>query len=118
MVSLKYEFEEFRTKYWLYTNTFVVSTNNLTVVSWPPDRLHLHLIKLLDMAKWIIQESKNPKNKYPMTKTVVHKWMSPKDACLYIKNMYYNNSLNIDGSANTFKGHLIKESGHITLCIL
>ncbi len=43
-----------------------------------------------------------------MTKTEVHKLISAKDACLYINNMYYNNSLNINGCANTFQDHLTK----------
>ncbi len=108
MVSLKYQFEEFRAKHWLYTATSVISTNTLPVIPARSDRLHQHMIKLLDMAKWIIQKSINPKNTYPMTKTVVHTLISAKDACLYINNMYYNNSLNINGCANTFKDHLTK----------
>ncbi len=108
MVSLKYDCEEFRAKHWLYTATSVISTNKLPVVPAPPDRLHQHMIMLLDMAKWIMQESINPKNTYPMTKTVVHTLISAKDACLYINNMYYSNSLNINGCASTFKDHLTK----------
>ncbi len=108
MVSLKYVFEEFRAKHWLYTATSVINTNKLPIVPRPPDRLHLHMIKLLDMAKWIMQESINPKNIYPMTKTVVHTLISPKDTCLYINNMHYAKSLLINGCANTFICHLTK----------
>ncbi len=108
MVSLKYDFEEFRAKHWLYMATSVINTNKLPVVPAPRDRLHQHMIKLLDKAKWIMQESINPKNTYPVTKTVVHTLISAKDACLYINNMYYNNSLNINGCANTFQDHLTK----------
>ncbi len=108
MVSLKYDFEEFRAKHWLYTATSATITNKLPVVLSPPDRLHQYMIKLLDMDKWIMQESVNPKNKYPMTKTVVHTLISAKDACLYVNNMYYNNSLNINGCTNTFQEHLGK----------
>ncbi len=87
MISLKYDFEEFGAKHWLYTATLAIITNKLPVVPDPPDRLHQHMIKLLEMAKWIMQESINPKNTYPKTKTIVHTLISAKDACLYVNNM-------------------------------
>ncbi len=93
-------------KHWLYRATSVIHANKLSVVPAPPDKLHKHMIKLLDMAKWIMQESINPKNNYPMTKTVVHTLISPIDPCLYVNTMYYNYSLNIDDCTNTFKGNL------------
>ncbi len=106
MVSLKYDFKELRAKHCLHTHFLATHVKELPVVPAPPDKLHKHMIKLLDMAKWIMQESINPKNKYRMTKTVVHTLISPNEACLYVNTIYYNYSLNIDDCTITFKGHL------------
>ncbi len=62
--------------------------------------------KLLGVVKWIIRESKNRENRFPQTKNMVDHLITPKDACLYLNAMYYNNSINVHGYVNTFKHHL------------
>ncbi len=62
--------------------------------------------KVLGIVKWITRESKNLENKYPTTNTMVNDLITPKDACLYLDTMYYNNTINIHGCVKTFKHHL------------
>ncbi len=59
LVSLKYDFEEFRSKYWLYTSTFANISAHIPVISDVDSKLKLLMIKLLGVVKWIIRESKN-----------------------------------------------------------
>ncbi len=62
--------------------------------------------KMLGIVKWIIRESKNAHNDFPITKSIVNDLISPKDACLYLDTMYYNHTLNIHGCVKTFKHQL------------
>ncbi len=59
MDSLKYDFEEFWSKHWLYTDTFAVISVDIPVISNLTPRLHFLMSKLLGVVKWIIRESKN-----------------------------------------------------------
>ncbi len=43
---------------------------------------------------------------FPLTKSIVNDLITPKNACLYLDTMYYNNTLNIHGCVKTFKYHL------------
>ncbi len=43
MVSLKYDFEEFRSKHWLYTDTFTDISNEITVIP----KFHPHAATIL-----------------------------------------------------------------------
>ncbi len=106
MVSLKYDFEEFWSKHWLYRDTFADISNEIPVIPKLYPKLQLFLSKMLGIVKWIIRESKNPENRYPTTKTMVDDLIKPKDACLYIDTMYCNNTLSIQGCVKTFKHHL------------
>ncbi len=106
MVSLKYDFEEFWSKHWLYTDTFADISAEIPVIPKLSSKLQFFLSKMLGTVKWIIRESKNPKNKLPTTKTMVNDLIIPKDTCLYLDTMYYNNILNIHGCVKTFKHHL------------
>ncbi len=62
MVSLKYDFEEFRSKYWLYTDTFADISNEIPVIPKLYPKLQFFMSKMLGIVKCIIRESKNPEN--------------------------------------------------------
>ncbi len=62
--------------------------------------------KMLGIVKWIIRESKNPQNDFPITKSIVDDLIPAKDACLYLDTMYYNNTLNFHGCVKTLKHQL------------
>ncbi len=68
MVSLKYDFEEFRSKHWLYTSTFADISVDIPVISHIDSKLKLLMIKLLGVVKCILRKSKDSKSKYPNTK--------------------------------------------------
>ncbi len=106
MVSLKDDFQEFRSKHWLYTDTFVDISNETPVISNVNPELNFYTIKLLISVQWIIMESKNHYTDFPQTKSLVNYLIKPKDACLYLDTMYYNNPMNIHGSIRTFKYQL------------
>ncbi len=72
-------------------------SNEIPVIPKLYPKLQYFMSKMLVIVKWIIRESKNPENKYLIT---------PKDACLYLDTMYYNNTLNTHGCVKTFKHHL------------
>ncbi len=59
MVSLKYDFEEFRSKHWLYTSTFADISADIPVISNVDSKLHQLMIRLMGVVKWIQRESKN-----------------------------------------------------------
>ncbi len=119
MVSLKYDFEEFRSKHWLYTDTFADVSIELPVISSLPPRLHFFMAKLIGVVKWIIRESKNRENKFPQTKTLVNDLITPKDAYLYLNTMYGNNSINVHSCVKTFKHHLQNDTcSYYTLHLL
>ncbi len=119
MVSLKYDFEDFRSKHWLYTDVFVKVPNNLRIIPPQPEMLQLVMLKLFDIAKWILRESKNTENDYPTAKIIANEFISPTDTCLYIDSMYYNNSLNIHTCTKTFKRHILNDTwSYYTLHIL
>ncbi len=80
MVLLKYDFKEFRSKHWLYTDTFADVSIELPIISNLPPRLHFFMAKLLGIVKWIIRESKNQENKFQQTKTLANNLITPKDA--------------------------------------
>ncbi len=106
MVSLKYDFEEFQSKHWLCTDSFADICVNIPIISNLTPRLHFSMSKILGVVKWIIRESNNGENKFPQTKTLGKDLITPKDACLYLNTMYYNNSLNIHDCVQTFKHQL------------
>ncbi len=106
MVSLKYDFEEFWSKHWLYTDTFADISNEIPVIPKLQLKLQFYMSKMLVRVKWIIRESKTPYIDFPLTKSIVNDLITPKDACLYLDIMYYNNTLNIHGCVKTFMHHL------------
>ncbi len=119
MVSLTYDFEEFQSKHWLYTDTFAGISNEIPIIPKLYPKLQFFMSKMLGIVKWIIRESKNPENKYPTTKTMVDDLITPKDACLYLNTMYYNNTLNIHGCIKTFNHHLQNDTwSYYTLHLL
>ncbi len=119
MVSLKYDFQEFRPKYWLYTDTFADISNEITVIPKLYPQLQLYMSKMLVKVKWIIRESKNHHTVFPITKSIVNDLITPKDTCLYLDTMYYNNTLNIHGCVKTFKHHLQNDKwSYYTLYLL
>ncbi len=65
MVSLKYDFEEFRSKHWLYTDTSADISNETPVISNVDPELNFYMSKLLIRVWWIIKESKNPYTDFP-----------------------------------------------------
>ncbi len=74
---------------------------------------------MLGIVKWTIRENKNPENKYPTIKTMFDNLITPKDACLYLDTMYYNNIINIHGCVKTFKHHLQNDTwSYYTLHLL
>ncbi len=86
MVSLKYHFEEF----WLYTDTSTDISNETPVISNVDPELNFS--KLIIRVRWIIKESKNPYTDFPQTKSLVNYLIIPRDTCLYLDTMYYNNT--------------------------
>ncbi len=119
MVSLKYDFEEFRSKHWLYTDTFADISNEIPVIPKLQPELQFFMSKMLVRVKWIIRESKNPYTEFPLTTSIVNDLITPKDACFYLNIMYYNNTLNIHGCVKTFKHHLQNDTwSYYTLHIL
>ncbi len=110
MLPLKYDFEEFRSKHWLYTSTFADISADIPAMSFGDSKLQLLMIKLLGVVKWIIRESKNPDNKFPKTEDMVNNLITPRDACLYLNSMYYNNTLNLRDCVRTFKRHILNNT--------
>ncbi len=106
MVSLKYDFEEFQSKHWLYRSTFADISVDVLVISHIDSKLKLFIIKLLEVVKWILQESKDYKSKHPNTKLMANDLITPKAACLYLNSMYYNNTLNLTHCISSFNRHL------------
>ncbi len=117
MVSLKYDFDEFRSKHWLYTNTFVNISVDIPVISGLDSKLNQHMIKLMRVVKLILNESKNTKSKYPNAKLVANNLLTPSSVCLYLNSMYYNNILINTHCISCFGDNLTKTFGHSTLCI-
>ncbi len=64
------------------------------------------MIKLLGVVKWIIRESKESKSKFPTIRVMVNDLIMPKDACLYLDSIYYNNTLNLTNYVCTLGQHL------------
>ncbi len=106
MVSLKYDFVEFQSKHWLYTDIFADISNEIPVIPKLHPQLQFYMSKMLVRVKWIIRESKNPYTEIPLTKSIVNDLITLQDACLYHYSMYYNNTLNIHGCVKTLKHHL------------
>ncbi len=57
MVSLKYDFEEFRSKHWLYMSTFADIFADIPVISNVDSKLHQLMVRLMGVIKWIQWES-------------------------------------------------------------
>ncbi len=109
MVSLKYDFEEFRSKHWLYTDTSMDISNETPVISNFDPELNFYMTKLLIRVRWI----------FPQTKSLVNYLIKPSDACLYLDTMYYNNTMNIHGCVRTFKHQLQNDTwSYYTLHLL
>ncbi len=106
MVSLKYNFEEFWSKHWLYIDTSTDISNETPVISNVDPELNFYMSKLLIRVWWIIKESKNPYTDFPQTKSLINYLIKLRDACLYLDTMYYNNTMNIHGFVRTFKHQL------------
>ncbi len=51
MVSLKYDFEEFRSKHWLYMSTFADISVGIPVISYIDTKRQCLLIKLICSSK-------------------------------------------------------------------
>ncbi len=51
MVSLKYDFEEFRSKHWLYTSTFADISADIPAMYIGDCKFQLLMIKLLGVVK-------------------------------------------------------------------
>ncbi len=77
--------------------------NETPVISNVDPELNFYMSKLLIRVRWIIKESKNPYTDFPQTKSLVNYLIKPRDACLYLDTMYYNNTMNIHGCVRTFK---------------
>ncbi len=101
MVSLKYDFEEFQSKNWLYSDTSADISNETPVISKVDPALKLYMSKMLVRVRWIIKESKNSCTGFPQTKSLVNHLIKPKNACLNLYTMYYNNTLNIQRTIST-----------------
>ncbi len=54
MVSLKYDFEEFWSKHWLYTDTFADISNEIPVIPKLQLELQFYMSKILVRVIWII----------------------------------------------------------------
>ncbi len=106
MVSLKDDFEEFRSKHWLYTDAFADISNEIPVIPKLYPQLQFYMSKMLVRVRWILRESKTPYTAFPLTKSIVKDLITSKDSCLYLDSMYYNNTLNIHDCVKTFKHHL------------
>ncbi len=72
MLSLKYDFEEFRLKHWLYTDTSADISNETPVICNVDPELNFYMSKLIIRVRWIIKESKNPYTDFPQTKSLVN----------------------------------------------
>ncbi len=119
MVSLKYDFEEFQPKHCLYTDTSADISNETPVISNIDPELHFYMSKLLIRVRWIIKESKNPYTDFSQTKSLVNYLIKPRDACLCLDTMYYNNTMNIHGCVRTFKHPLQNDTwSYYTLHLL
>ncbi len=96
MVSLKYDFEEFWFKHWLFTDTFADISNEIPVIPKLYPKLQFFMSKIVGIVKWIIREiireSQNPQNYFPITRSIVDDLITLKDTCLYLDTMYYNNT--------------------------
>ncbi len=77
MVSLKYDFDDFRSKHWLYT--FDISVD-IPVISHVESKLKIQMIKLLGVVKLIIRDSKDSTPKYLKTRAMVIELITPKDS--------------------------------------
>ncbi len=113
MVSLKYDFEEFRSKHWLYTDTFADISNEISVMPKLQSELQVYMSKMPVRVKWIIRESKNQYTDFPHSKSIMNDLITPKDTFLHLDTIYYNNTLNIYGYVKIFK----TTSGFIILYI-
>ncbi len=77
------------------------------------------MTKLLIRVPWIIKESKDPYTDFPQTKSLVNSLIKPRNACLYLDTMYYNNTMNIHGYVRTFKHQLENDTwSYYTLHLL
>ncbi len=92
MVSLKYDFEEFRSKHWLYTSTFADISADIPVILNVDSKLHQLMIRLMGVVKWIQQESKNSRTKYPATKTMIKQLIISKAVGMFLDSIYHNNT--------------------------
>ncbi len=72
MASLKYDFEEFQSKHWLYTDTFANISNEIPVNPKLQPELQFYMSKMLVTVKWIIRKSKNPYTEFPLTRSIVN----------------------------------------------
>ncbi len=78
MVSLKYDFEEFWSKHWLYTDTFASISNKIPVIPKLYPKLQFFMSKMLGIAKWITSERKHQQNDFPITKSIVNDLITQK----------------------------------------
>ncbi len=92
MVSLKYDFEDFRSKHLLYTDTSANISNETPVISDVDPELNFYMAKLLIRVQWIMKESKDPYTDFPQTRSLVNYLIKPRDTCIYLDTMYYNNT--------------------------
>ncbi len=119
MVPLKYDFEEFRSKYWLYTDSSADISNATPVISNVDPELNFYMSKLLIRVRWNIKECKNPYTDFSQAKSLVNYLIKPRDDCLYLDTMYYNNTMNIHGCVRTFKHQLQNDTwSYYTLHLL
>ncbi len=66
IVSLKYDFEEFRPNHWLYKDMFADISVDILLISGLDSKLNILMIKLMRIVKLILNESKNTKSNIPM----------------------------------------------------
>lgn len=64
------------------------------------------MVKLMGLVRWIQKESKNSRTQYPATRTMVKELITSHASCLYLDNMYYNNTLNISYCVSCFLAHM------------
>ncbi len=103
----------------MYTDTSADISNETPVISNVDPELNFYMTKLLIRVCWIIKESKNPYTDFPQTKSLVNYLIKPRDACLYLDTMYYNNTINIHGCVRTFKHQLQNDTlSYYTLNLL
>ncbi len=53
MVSLKSNFNELRSRHWLYTNTFTDISDDIPIINNVDSKLHQIMMKLMEVVKWI-----------------------------------------------------------------